>query len=221
MCEYVAVPWQKVIVDGGLTPRQFALVEPMSVGFHAVDRARVTDLDRVMVVGCGMIGFGAVIRSVLRGATVIAVDMDDEKLALARRLGAAEVINSKTEDLHRRLEEITGGNGPDVVVEAVGAPATYQMAVNEVAFTGRVVCIGYAKTEIAFETKYFVMKEMDIRGSRNAMPEDFRAVIAYLKRGHCPEQEFISGIYPPEQAQEAMERWTADPGKVFRLLIAF
>jgi 2-desacetyl-2-hydroxyethyl bacteriochlorophyllide A dehydrogenase len=220
MCEYIAVPWQKVIADRGLTPRQFALVEPMSVGFHAVERAAITDLDSVMVIGCGMIGFGAVIRSVLRGATVIAVDTDDGKLALARRLGAAEVINSKTQDVHRRLEDITGGNGPDAIIEAVGAPATYQMAVNEVAFTGRVACIGYAKTEIAFETKYFVMKEMDIRGSRNALPEDFRAVIACLKRGTCPEQEFISAVYPPEQAKEALDKWTADPGKVFRILIA-
>ena len=137
--------------------------EPMSVGFHAVSRAEVTDLDVVMVIGCGMIGVGAVVRAALRGARVIAVDMDDEKLALAKRLGAHETINSKTENVSDKLKAFTNGYGPDVVIEAVGAPVTYQMAINEVAFTGRVVCIGYAKTEIAFETKYFVQKEMDIR----------------------------------------------------------
>ncbi|MDR1746183.1 MAG: zinc-binding alcohol dehydrogenase family protein [Tannerella sp.] len=221
MCEYLVVPWQKIIADQHLTPKQFALVEPMSVGFHAVSRAKVTDSDTVMVIGCGMIGLGAVVRSALRGANVIAVDMDDDKLSLAKRLGAQETINSRTEDVHQRLEAITGGDGADVVIEAVGAPATYLMAINEAAFTGRVVCIGYAKTEIAFETKYFVMKELDIRGSRNAMPEDFRAVIAYLKRGICPEQELISGVYPPEQAQEALEKWKSDPGKVFRILVSF
>jgi threonine dehydrogenase-like Zn-dependent dehydrogenase len=67
-----------------------------------------------------------------------------------------------------------------------------------------VVCIGYAKTEIAFETKYFVQKEMDIRGSRNAMPEDFRAVMEYMKRGTCPVDELISGIFDAEEAQKAM-----------------
>ena len=56
------------------------------------------------------------------------------------------------------------------------------MAVNEVAFTGRVVCIGYAKAEVSFQTKYFVQKELDIRGSRNALPSDFRAVIHYLEK---------------------------------------
>ncbi len=221
MSEYIAVPWGKVIPDAEISSKDFALVEPMSVGFHAVSRGQVTDLDVVMVIGCGMIGVGAIVRSALRGARVIAVDVDDSKLALAKRLGAAYTINSKTDDVHARIQECTNNFGPDVVIEAVGAPPTYQMAINEVAFTGRVVCIGYAKTEIAFETKYFVQKELDIRGSRNAMPEDFRAVIEYMKRGTCPKEELISGIYEPEQAQEAMKHWQSDPGKVFRIFVKF
>ena len=221
MAEYIAVPWEKVIVDNGISPRNFALVEPMSVGFHAVSRAKVIDLDIVMVIGCGMIGVGAIVRASLRGARVIAVDVDDEKLELAKTLGATNTINSRTEDVHARLQEITNGNGPDVVIEAVGSPITYQTAINEVAFTGRVICIGYAKTDISFTTKYFVMKELDIRGSRNAMPEDFRAVIEYMKRGGTVMEKLISGIYAPEEAPEAMKHWVANPGKVFRILIKF
>ena len=221
MAEYIAVPWEKVIVDNGISPRNFALVEPMSVGFHAVSRAKVIDLDIVMVIGCGMIGVGAIVRASLRGARVIAVDVDDEKLELAKTLGATYTINSRTEDVHARLQEITNGNGPDVVIEAVGSPITYQTAINEVAFTGRVICIGYAKTDISFTTKYFVMKELDIRGSRNAMPEDFRAVIEYMKRGGTVIEKLISGIYAPEEAPEAMKHWVANPGKVFRILIKF
>ncbi len=221
MCEFITVPWQKVILDKEINSRDFALVEPMSVGFHAVSRAGVTDLDIVLVIGCGMIGVGAIVRAVLRGARVIAMDMDDSKLSLARRLGAAYTINSKIEDVHTKLQDITNGTGPDVVIEAVGAPVTYQTAINEVAFTGRVVCIGYAKTEIAFETKYFVQKELDIRGSRNAMPEDFRAVMEYMKRGTCPKEDLITAIYKPEQAQKALTDWAQNPGKVFRILIEF
>ena len=221
MCEYIAAPWQKVIADDALTPRQFALVEPMSVGFHAVSRAQVTDTDIVMVIGCGMIGIGALVRAVLRGARVIAADVDDGKLELAGRLGAHHTVNTATEEVHTRLQELTNGDGPGVVIEAVGAPATYRMAVNEVAFTGRVVCIGYAKSEIAFETKNFVMKELDIRGSRNAMPEDFRAVIQYLRRNPDAADRFISGVFAPGQAREALNGWAADPGKVFRILIKF
>lgn len=221
MCEYIALPWTKVIPAAGLSPRDCALIEPMSVGFHAVSRAQVTDSDTVMVIGCGMIGLGAVVRAALRGANVIAVDVDDDKLALAQTLGASYGINSKTEDVHARLVEITDGFGPDVVIEAVGSPATYVMAVDEVAFTGRVVCIGYAKSEVAFQTKYFVQKELDIRGSRNALPSDFRAVINLLKRGEFPLDPLISKVTKPESALSAMQEWVEKPGKVFRILVEF
>lgn len=221
MTEYLAIPWQKVISGGQLQVRDCALIEPMSVGFHAVSRGQVTDSDIVMVIGCGMIGVGAIVRAMLRGATVIAVDLDDEKLDLARKIGAAYTINSKTENVHQRVLELTAGQGADVVIEAVGSPATYLMAVDEVAFTGRVVCIGYAKSEVPFQTKFFVQKELDIRGSRNALPEDFRAVIKFLNKGNCPVEQLISCIVKPEQAGEALKTWSENPGKVFRILVEF
>ena len=168
-----------------------------------------------------MIGCGAIVRAALRGATVIAIDLDDDKLELAKRIGARYTINSRTENVHERLLDMTDGLGPDVVVEAVGSPATYVTAVNEVAFTGRVVCIGYAKSEVTFQTKYFVQKELDIRGSRNALPEDFRAVVRYLQQDSCPREDLISRIVIPEEALTAMQEWSADPGKVFRILVEF
>ena len=219
MCEYAVLPWTKIIPAGNISSRDCALIEPMSVGFHAVSRAQVIDNEYVMVIGCGMIGIGAIVRAALRGATVIAVDLDDEKLVLAKRVGASYAVNSKTENVHERIQEITAGFGADVVIEAVGSPVTYVMAVDEVGFTGRVVCIGYAKKEVAFQTKYFVQKELDIRGSRNALPADFRAVINYMKEGKCPVEELISKIAKPEDALEAMKEWAADPGKVFRILV--
>ncbi len=219
MRELMILPWQKIIPAEGLAPKTCALIEPMSVGFHAVDRAQVCDIDTVMVIGCGMVGLGAIVRAVLRGATVIAADLDDEKLALARRLGAQYAVNTKTENVHDRLAELTGGLGPDVIVEAVGSVPTYQLAVNEVAFTGRIACIGYAKADAELPTRLFVQKELDVRGSRNAMPSDFRAVIQYLQRGTCPVDELISRVVKPEESQATMEYWMQHPGKVFRILV--
>ena len=221
MCEYAVLPWQKIIPAEGISSRTCALIEPMSVGFHAVSRAQVTDNEFVMVVGCGMVGLGAVIRACRRGASVIAVDIDDEKLALAKRIGAAYSVNSMTENVHERIQSITGGFGVDVVIEAVGSPATYVMAIEEVSFTGRVTYIGYSKTEVSFQTKLFVQKELDIRGSRNALPADFRAVINYLKAGNCPVDELISNETGPDGAFDAMKQWASNPGKVFRILVKF
>ena len=221
MRESIALPWEKIIPAGKLATRTCALIEPMSVGFHAVSRGQVTDSDTVLVIGCGMVGLGAVVRSALRGATVVAADIDDGKLALARQMGATHTVNSRTEDVHARLQKLTSGFGPDVVIEAVGSVPTYQMAVDEVAFTGRVVCIGYAKADVSFQTKLFVQKELDIRGSRNALPADFRAVIRYLERGTCPVDALVSKVVSPEDAPAAMQQWADEPGKVFRILVRF
>ncbi|WP_286753599.1 MULTISPECIES: zinc-binding alcohol dehydrogenase family protein [Sphingobacterium] len=221
MAEYIVVPIEKVIAGGQLSSKQLALVEPMSVGFHAVDRASVTDSDVVLVFGCGMIGVGAIIRAALRGATVIAVDVSVEKLALARKLGAKFTINSVEEDLHAKLAMLTQAMGADVVIEAVGRKETYLAAIAAAAYTGRVLYIGYAKDAIPFDTQFFVKKELDIRGSRNATSKDFVAVMNYLEMKTCPLEDLITAIYRAEDAQFALEAWLNDPGRVFRLLIAF
>ena len=219
MREYMAVPWEKVIPAGTLSTRDSALVEPMSVGFHAVSRGAVIDTDTVMVIGCGMVGLGAVVRAALRGATVIAADIDDEKLMIAKQMGAKYGLNTMAPDFREQLAQVTGGDGPDVVVEAVGSPATYRLAVDSVAFTGRVVCIGYSKSDVTFETRLFVQKELDIRGSRNAEPSDFRAVIRYMERGGCPAERLVSRVAGWSDAAEALAFWNQNPGKVFRILL--
>lgn len=221
MCEYISVPWRKVIPASGLKKEYIALIEPMSVGFHAVERGDVSDVDVVMVLGCGMIGIGAIIRANIRGAKVIAVDIDDEKLALAQQFGAAYTINSQKENLHQILYEVTNGDGPDVVIEAVGANATYVTAIEEVAFTGRVVYIGYSKTEISFQTKLFVQKEIDIRGSRNARPSDFISVIRYLQKDNGIIDKLISRYITPEETELTLADWGRNPGKIFRILMQF
>lgn len=219
--EYISVPWEKVIPADGLTLRECSLIEPMSVGFHAVARGEVTDNDMVMVIGCGMIGLGAIVRASLRGADVIAVDLDPCKLELAKKMGANYVLDSSAEDFHSRVLEITGGDGPDVVIEAVGSAPTYVMAVEEVAFSGRVVCIGYAPAPVTFQTKLFVQKELDIRGSRNALPEDFNAVLKYMRRGVCPVDSLVSDVVRPVDAGNALQKWNLNRGKVFRILVNF
>src|SRR5690606_15533939 len=158
MAEYFLAPWVRIIADNSLGVRELALVEPLSVGFHAVSRGGVTDSDSVMVIGCGMIGAGAIVRSSIRGADVIAVDVDDSKLAVARKLGATQTINIKERDLNTAIYEMTGGRGADVVIEAVGRPETYLASISTAAFTARVVFIGYAKEKVPFDTQFFVKK---------------------------------------------------------------
>src|SRR6201995_2187896 len=199
MTEYIAIPAAK-LYPARLTIKELCLVEPLTVGFHAVDRGRVTAQDAVAIFGCGGGGLGGLAARGFRRAKAIAIDLDDAKLSPALRAGATHSINTSREPLHERLLELTGGRGPDVVIEAIGLPQTFRSAVEEVAFTGRVVYIGYAKEPVAYETRLFVQKELDILGSRNALPEDFQEVIRLLEAKRFPVEDAVSAIVPPEDA---------------------
>ena len=221
MCEYITAPYEKILKVPSLSDKECALIEPLTVGFHAIDRASVEAGDTVMVMGCGMIGAGAIAGAALRGAIVVAVDIDDDKLDTAKKIGATHTINTKKTDLHVALNSLLQGNAPDVVVEAAGNPITYKAAVEEVAFTGRIVCIGYAKSEISFLTKLWVQKELDILGSRNATPKDFDDVISLLKTGTFPADRVLSRVVSIKDSADAFKKWSDNPGAVFKILLEF
>jgi threonine dehydrogenase-like Zn-dependent dehydrogenase len=220
MTQYITVPWEDLFSSEQLSLRELALVEPLTVGFHAVDRAKVKAGERVAVIGCGIVGMGAVAAAVSRTAEVIAIDIDDNKMAIARKTGVAHTINTKKADLHEALSEITAGDGPDVIIEAVGNPLTYRAAVEEIAFTGRVVYIGYAKKPVEYETGRFVQKEIEIYGSRNCRKEvDFPAAIAYLEQGTFPVDDVISRVVTLDEAGDALADWSNDPGPITKILV--
>jgi 2-desacetyl-2-hydroxyethyl bacteriochlorophyllide A dehydrogenase len=219
LTEFVVMPREK-LYPARLTPKELCLVEPLTVGFHAVARGRVAASDTVAILGCGGVGLGAVAASNARGARTICIDVEDDKLELARAAGGTITINSAKESSHQRLLELTEGRGPDVVVEAIGTPATFRAAVEEVAFTGRVVYIGYAKEPVSYETKLFVQKELDILGSRNALPEDFRAVIKLLEARKFPVDQAVSLIVGFEDAPQALWSWSQSPSRFKKILVS-
>ena len=222
MTRFVCAPWQDLFVSDQLSVRELALAEPLTVGFHAVSRGRVDSQDIVAVLGCGIVGLGAVAAAVNRHATVVAIDLDDAKLAIARKIGVANTINPSKEDLHQRLQEITNGDGPDVIIEAVGSPSTYRSAVEEVAFLGRVVCIGYAKAPVEFNTSLFVQKEIEILGSRNCVGKsDFPEVLSYLEAKKFPVEDVISKVISIDEGPETLKSWAENPQGIIKIMIDF
>ena len=219
LAERIVLPYGKLILNDTLPPRHLALVEPLSVGFHAAARGRVEAADMVLVLGCGMIGMGAIAGSAHRGATVITVDIGEAKTRLARRYGAAHVIDAGKEDVAARVAELTNGDGVDVVIEAVGLPSTFTQAIDLVAFAGRVVYIGYAKEPVSYKTQFFNLKELDIMGSRNATSEDFQAVIRYLETlDHAPD-DLITKVFPFEEADKALPYWAKERDTTIKVMI--
>jgi threonine dehydrogenase-like Zn-dependent dehydrogenase len=218
LAEFISVPADR-LYRANLSLRELCLVEPLTVGFHAASRGRIAPSDTVAIIGCGGVGLGAVAGAAFRGATVIAVDVEDSKLATARKAGAIHTVDTTREDLHVQLAAITSGYGPDVVIEAIGLPQTFRAAVEEVAFTGRVVYIGYAKQEVSYETRLFVQKELDILGSRNAQPEDFRDVIRMLEEHHFPVDEAITHTVAMDEAPRILAAWDRDPSRYGKIMI--
>jgi threonine dehydrogenase-like Zn-dependent dehydrogenase len=218
LTEWISVPSEKVY-PAPLSFKELCIVEPLTVGVHAVSRGRVTSEDTVAVFGCGGVGLGAIAGAVFRGARTIAIDLDDTKLNTARAAGATDLVHSSNEDIHSRLQEITAGRGPSVIIEAIGLPETFRAAVAEVAFTGRVVYIGYAKEPVAYDTRLFVQKELDIMGSRNALPADFREVIAMLEAGRFPVQDAISAIIGIDEVPAMLERWSQSPASFTKIMV--
>lgn len=217
MAEYAVAPAGKLMTAEGLSHRELALVEPLTVGAHAAARGGVESGDTVAVFGAGAIGLGVIAAAAFRGARVIAIDIDDTKLALARRCGATETVNSESEPLHERLQTLTDGDGPHVVIEAVGLPATFRAAVEEVCFAGRVVYVGYAKAPVEYDTAQFVVKELDIRGSRNALREDFEAVARMLQEGGFPTDEVVSHTCALGDASGLLAQWSEAPGRFTKI----
>ncbi len=219
LTEFITMPAEK-LYPSKLSLKELCIVEPLTVGFHAVARGRVNKDDAAATFGCGGVGLGAIAASHYAGARTIAIDIDDAKLEIARKAGAAHTINSVNEDVHGTLRELTNGVGPDVVIEAIGQPETFRLAVEEVAFTGRVVYIGYAKEPVSYETRLFVQKELDVLGSRNALPEDFRRVITMLEGGRFPVAESVTTVVPMEEAPTALAEWSEHPSRFSKIMVS-
>lgn len=219
MSTHITVNHDRLIRNDQLPAAHLALVEPLSVGFHAAQRGRVGPKDTVVVLGGGMIGVGAMLGAIALGARVIAVEVSEEKRKPLRALGVETVINPLEENLEETLLSMTDGRGPDVIIEAVGLPETFRAAVDLVCFTGRVVYVGYAKSEVSYNTSLFNLKELDIMGSRNATRADFDAVIAFLTGRADLANGLISKVFNWDEADKAFEYWESNRNTTFKVII--
>jgi len=219
--EFIAVPYSKVFLVGDLPEEQVACIEPLSVGWHATNRAQVSSKDIVLVFGCGMIGLGAIAASGYKGAKIIAVDIDDLKLEKAKALGANYTVNSQKENLEKKIFYITHDQGVNVVIEAVGLPETYKKAIDLVCFAGRVVYIGYAKSPVEYDTSLFVKKEIDIKGSRNSLDSEIKEVIKMVESRKIKIENLITQSYLLENLGEALRFWDKHTDRVTKIIIHF
>ncbi|MEU2236735.1 S-(hydroxymethyl)mycothiol dehydrogenase [Streptomyces vietnamensis] len=178
----------------------------------AINTGNVGRGDSVAVIGCGGVGAAAVAGAKLAGAAkVIAVDIDDRKLATAGRLGATHTVNSRTSDAVEAIRELTGGFGADVVIEAVGRPETYEQAFYARDLAGTVVLVGVPTPEMKLE-----LPLIDVFGRGGALKSswygdclpsrDFPMLVDLHLQGRLDLDAFVTETIALDEVEKAFER---------------
>ena len=218
-CEYVAMPVERIYQGKGLSAKELALVEPFTIGYHAVNRAPVKSTDKVLVVGAGPIGLFALISAINKGAEVYVADILDGRLQKALEVGAKGVINSAKTDIKEEAMKITGGDGFDCCIEACGQSVTFLNCIDCCAFAGNIILIGNGKKETTFLHSILLKKELNVYGSRNSYPTDFKDVIDLISSGKVDVLKMVSDIYPMDRADEAFKALANNKGDLCKVLV--
>ncbi len=212
--EYVSVP-ERVLyrLPEGLSFENAAMVEPVSIAFHAVRRAHPELNDAAVVVGAGMIGLFAIQALRLAGCgKIIAVDVVPDKLKLARELGASHTVNSDAEDVFARVQALTGGLGADLAVEAVGLAPTVEMAIRCVRKGGSVALVGNVSPRVELPLQVAVTRELTIYGSC-ASSGEYPACLDMLVNGSIKTGSILSAVAPLAEGASWFDRlYRKEPG---------
>ena len=222
LAEYMTWPAANAIaLPDAVASEAAALNEPASVAHHAVSRGRIGAGDRVAVVGAGTVGLLAMQVAKSLGATVYAVDQRQMGLDVARDLGADGVVNSADDDAGEALREWTGGSGPDVVIDAAGAPKTPHAALDWVRRGGRVVLVAIYTTEPQFDFNTLVAAETELIGSLGYNRTDIEGAVGLIASGQVKTQPLVSGVIGLAEVIDVGYQRMLSPAKdVFRLLVA-
>lgn len=218
-CEYISMPVERIYAGKGLSAKELALVEPFTISYHALHRAKINPGDKVLVVGAGPIGLFALIAAKAQGAEVYVADVLDGRLEKAMHFGATGTINTKTSNIQEEAMKITGGNGFDTCVEACGLSVTFLSCIDCVAFAGNIILIGNGKKETTFLHSILLKKELNVFGSRNSYARDFQAVIDLIASGKVNVLDMVSAVYPIDKADEAFKALANNDGSLAKVLI--
>jgi 2-desacetyl-2-hydroxyethyl bacteriochlorophyllide A dehydrogenase len=208
MSEYISVPIQFLVESQGLSFDELALVEPLAIGCHAVNRAKVQVNEFVLVLGAGPIGLGTMEFARIAGAKVIALDVNDSRLTFCQeKLSVDFTINALSDHVYARLQEITDKNMPTVIIDATGNLKAIENAFQYLAHGGRYILVGLQKGEISFSHPEFHKRESTLMSSRNATRQDFEQVIDAMKQGLIKPTTYITHRVNFEQVKDNFSSW--------------
>lgn len=220
--EEIRVPAEKLHPSALLGYDQLALVEPLGIGAHAVERAQVEAGETVAVIGAGPIGLAAIQFARAAGARVLVVDVNPTRLAACGErwsIPAGDLVDGRVPALADRLRELTNGDLPTAVFDATGHPDSMQRAFDFPAPGGRLVFIGLFPGEVSFHDPSFHRRELTLLASRNARAADFTRILAQMESGQVDTTPWITHRAPLRQVPELFESWTHPATGVIKAMV--
>ena len=227
-----------VMVDGGLRERflvradklhpstkltydQLALVETLAIGCHASDRGDSKKGDHVLIIGAGPIGLATLEFVRLTGAEITMMDMVPDRLEFCRKVyGVPHTIVAKGDASDvEQINAITGGDRYAVVIDATGSNRSMSACLAYAAHTGTVVYVGITSGEVTFPHPVLHRPELNLKGSRNALPKDFPRIIDLIERGTINTQPWITHRTTFDRVIEEFETFTRPETGVIKAVI--
>ena len=219
MAEYLSLPERNVVPTDGASLDDAAMIEFLAIGAHGVKRGAVTAADRVLVVGSGPIGMAAIIFANVRNADVTVMDVREDRLAFTvDRLGANRTLLADT-SAEQRVQEITSGDGFDVVIDATGNTEAMQRGFGFLGHGGRYVLVSVVRDNITFSDPEFHKREATLLASRNAQPDDFAEVVRQMKAGKVPTHALNTHRGRLDDAPALFREWLRPEAGVIKAIL--
>ena len=221
LCERFLIRADKLHASKLLSYEQLALVETLGIGCHACDRGGPKEGEHVLIIGAGPIGLAVLEFTRLTGAAITVMDMVESRLDFCRETyGVAHTIVFKADGSEaERMQEITGGEMYAIVTDATGNNRSMSNALNYVAHTGSLVYVGITTEEIAFPHPPLHRREATVKGSRNALPADFRRIIGLIEDGTINTTPWITHRTSFDEVIGEFESFTKPESGVIKAVI--
>jgi 2-desacetyl-2-hydroxyethyl bacteriochlorophyllide A dehydrogenase len=220
MRERIIVPARKLHRSETLSLDELALVEPLGIGCHAVDRAKIAPGEWVLVIGAGPIGLSVIPFAIAAGAQVISMDISPERLEFSRRsMGVRNTLDASQSDPLANLKKLTNDDLPTCVIDATGNAESMARCFDMTAHGGRIVLVGLFQGDLTFNDPNFHRRELTLLASRNSRPADFRRIIGMVEKGEIDTKPWITHRAPFGRAVEEFPKWLQPNSGVLKAMI--
>jgi hypothetical protein len=198
-----------------------ALVEPLSIGSHAVQRAGVSAQDLVLVIGAGPIGLAVMQFAKIEGAKVVTLDINKERLDFAKQqMRVDETINGSEGFSTEQLRTHFDGSLPTVVFDATGNPDSMKKAFNYVCFGGKLVFVGLFIGEVVFDDPLFHRRELTLLASRNSLPQDFENIIKLIETNKIDTTPWLTHRADFDALPHVFNQWLDPATRVIKAMVS-